>query len=82
MSPDEAIKWIEEHMGTDEDSDQYKAMERALSGLKLLKESIRDYLEYCYSGAKMLDDPVECLRISRAIWAYDQDPYHDLKIPE
>ena len=84
MTPDEAIQWIYANCNPEENEGtaQSAAMHRAIQGLELLKTPIRDYLEYCYSGAKMMDDTEECLRISRALWAYDQDIYSDLKTPE
>mgnify|MGYP003303194795 CR=1 FL=1 len=39
---------------------------------------IKDYLEKCYSGAKMMDDAEGMLRISRALAALQADVYEDI----
>ena len=42
------------------------------------QEEILNYLEYSYSGAKMLGDEETMLRISRAIVAFKADVYTDI----
>ena len=42
------------------------------------QEEILNYLEYSYSGAKMLGDEETMLRLSRAIVAFKADVYTDI----
>lgn len=39
------------------------------------QETIIEYLENSYSGAKMMDDDETMLKIARAIVAFKADPY-------
>lgn len=39
------------------------------------KEIILNYLEECYSGAKMMDDVKMMIRLNRAIIAFDCDVF-------
>ena len=42
------------------------------------QKEILNYLEYSYSGAKMLGDEETMLRLSRAIVAFKADVYTDI----
>lgn len=45
---------------------------------KKSQEEILEYLEYSYSGAKMLGDEETQLRLARAIIAFKADVYEDI----
>lgn len=72
-----ALNYEQGNMG-----EQIEWLRIAIQALEAQSSNVLQYLEYTYSGAKMMDDLEIMLRTARAIEAYKLDIFKNCRIEE